>query len=43
MGCIDGRTDGRTDRWTYGQMDVRTDGRTGRIGVILNALLLFFE
>ena len=30
-----GRTDGRTDR--------RTDGQTGRTGVILNALLLFFE
>ena len=30
-----GRTDRRTDR--------RTDGRTGRTGVILNALLLFFE
>ena len=30
-----GRTDGRTNR--------RTDGHTGRTGVILNALLLFFE
>ena len=30
-----GQTDGRMDRWT--------DGRTGRTGVILNALLLFFE
>ena len=30
-----GRMDGRTDR--------RMDGRTGRTGVILNALLLFFE
>ena len=28
---------------TYGQTDGRTDGRTGRTGVILNALLLFFE
>ena len=28
---------------TYGQTDRRTDGRTGRTGVILNALLLFFE
>ena len=34
-----GRTDGRTD----GQKDGRTDGCTGRTGVILNALLLFFE
>ena len=34
-----GRTDGRMD----GQMDGRTDGRTGWTGVILNALLLFFE
>ena len=33
--------------WTrsgmYGQTDGQTDGRTGRTGVILNALLLFFE
>ena len=28
---------------TYGQMDGRTDGCMGRTGVILNALLLFFE
>ena len=34
-----GRTDGRTNRRTNGQ----TDGRMGRTGVILNALLLFFE
>ena len=26
-----------------GRMDGRTDGRTGRTGVILNALLLYFE
>ena len=30
-----GRMDGQTDGWT--------DGRTGRTGVILNALMLFFE
>ena len=35
-------TYGRTEGWTYGRTD-RPDGRTGRTGVILNALLLFFE
>ena len=35
MGCMDGQMDEQTDR--------QTDGRTGRTGVILNALLLFFE
>ena len=38
-----GRTDGRTDGQTDGRTDGQTDGRTGRTGVILNALLLFFE
>ena len=33
----------RTRSGTYGRTDGRTDGRTGRTGVILNALLLFFE
>ena len=28
---------------TYGRTDGRTDGRTGRTGLILNALLLFYE
>ena len=34
---------GRTRSGTYIPTDRRTDGRTGRTGVILNALLLFFE
>ena len=29
--------------WTRSGTNGRTDGRTGRTGVILNALLLFFE
>ena len=33
----------RTRSGTYGRTDGWTDGRTGRTGVILNALLLFFE
>ena len=33
----------RTRSGTYGRTDRRTDGQTGRTGVILNALLLFFE
>ena len=33
----------RAQSGTYGRTDGRTDGRTGRTGVILNALLLFFE
>ena len=37
----------RTLSWTYGRtdglMDGQTDGRIGWTGVILNALLLFFE
>ena len=33
----------RTRSGTYGRTDGWTDGCTGRTGVILNALLLFFE
>ena len=33
----------RTRSGTSGRTDGRTDGRAGRTGVILNALLLFFE
>ena len=33
----------RTGSGTYGRTDGRTDGHTGWTGVILNALLLFFE
>ena len=33
----------RTRSGRYGRTDGRTDRRTGRTGVILNALLLFFE
>ena len=36
-------TYGRTDGWTDRRTDGQTDGRAGRTGVILNALLLFFE
>ena len=39
LGVMAGHEVGRMD----GQTDGRTDGRTGRTGVILNALLLFFE
>ena len=33
----------QTRSGTYGRTDGRTDGRSGWTGVILNALLLFFE
>ena len=33
----------RTRSGTYGRTDGWTDGCTGQTGVILNALLLFFE
>ena len=33
----------RTRSGTYGRTNGQTDGRTGQTGVILNALLLFFE
>ena len=39
LGAMAWTRSGRMDR----QTDGRTDGRTGRTGVILNALLLFFE